>query len=158
MTFITQYPLNKNVKEEKLSFSINGGMSNYNCGVRGETESQLSVFLPTTYSQLTLPWKKIQQFIQEGFNELPSQAKLVMSNHHSNTYLMDRLQWWKYAPNRMQIPSVVILLMVTLSPACAKEWFGSLRLSWINVWIAPWILEEKWEDDSSPSLNVHHPC
>jgi hypothetical protein len=33
MTFITKNPLNRNVKHEKMSFSINGGMPIYNGGV-----------------------------------------------------------------------------------------------------------------------------
>ena len=45
MTFITQHPLHKKIKKEKLSFSINGGIPNYNGGVRAATESRLSAFL-----------------------------------------------------------------------------------------------------------------
>jgi hypothetical protein len=98
MTFITQQPLNKNVKQEKLPFSINDGMSNYNGGVQATTKSQLSMFLSLDNSILVnhllsnLYFATTQRFIQEGPYELPSQDNLVVSNHHSNTYRKAKLQ------------------------------------------------------------------
>jgi hypothetical protein len=108
MAFITQHPLNINVKQKKLSFSINGGMSNYNGGVGATTESQLSMFLSLANSIFVNPLpsnllssnllstnlyfaiKKI--FIQEVLYDLPSQDNLVVSNHHSNTHLKAKLR------------------------------------------------------------------
>jgi hypothetical protein len=72
------------MEQEKLSFSINGGIPNYNGGVQARTESHLSStsFLPTLY-YLTSTFLTIQIFIPEGLYDLPSQDTLVVSNHHS---------------------------------------------------------------------------
>jgi hypothetical protein len=90
MTFITQHPLHRNVKQEKLSFSINGGMPNYNGGVRATTESRLSVFLSwltdlanPLSSNLTSTWQQYKYLYKRGSMSFPRKLKLVVSNHHS---------------------------------------------------------------------------
>jgi hypothetical protein len=143
MTFITQHPLNRNVKQEKLSFSINGGMSIYNGGVRATTESRLSVSLLTTYNFSNLYLETIQNLYKRGSMSFPH--KLTNGVKSPSLMLIERPNYndGNFTPNREQIHFVVNLLMVTLSPACAKAQFVSSSLSSINAWITPWILEEK---------------
>jgi hypothetical protein len=111
-----------------------------------ESELQLIFFsLPLHHTTNLFPlyFETIQIFVQEWINELPSQAKLVVSNHHSKCLSKGKIIMMEICSKSDENPFYHQTLTDDLFSSLCKSTIWLFHLDLINAWITLWILEEK---------------